>query len=291
VVNQVLDLDLKRRALLTPSRGDESRAQRGLKRNQANERPGRASNQNRCHALAGRPDRRAGRAGAPGRSLICKRWWPASPTCRTNRTPYGTVEQPDNVVVRQSGEPKPEPDFRSPTALGTGSRPGDHRFRAWGKDHRLAILHSQRGWGALAARLDRLDARPAHPPGLSGALPALYGTRSQTLFASGQLPKFAENLYHDVEEDFWNVPTAEVPLTGMHMDEILEDAIPAALRYTAYTPCFRREKMSAGRDVRGIKRGHQFDKVEMYIFCKPEDSYRELEKMVADAEATCADWV
>jgi len=71
------------------------------------------------------------------------------------------------------------------------------------------------------------------------------------------------------------------------MDEILEGDLPR--RYTAYTPCFRREKMSAGRDVRGIKRGHQFDKVEMYAFCAPEDSPAELERMLAEAEATCAD--
>ncbi len=114
-----------------------------------------------------------------------------------------------------------------------------------------------------------------------------FMVRSETLFASGQLPKFADNLYKDHEEDLWMVPTAEVPLTGLHMDEILEEA-DLPLRYTAYTPCFRREKMSAGRDVRGIKRGHQFDKVEMYIFCKPEDSSAELEKMLADAEQTCA---
>jgi len=111
--------------------------------------------------------------------------------------------------------------------------------------------------------------------------------KAQTLYASGQLPKFIDNLYHDVEEDFWNVPTAEVPLTGMHMDEVFEEAsLPR--RYTAYTPCFRREKMSAGRDVRGIKRGHQFDKVEMYVYCKPEDSEDELQKMLAAAEETIA---
>ena len=82
------------------------------------------------------------------------------------------------------------------------------------------------------------------------------------------------------------VPTAEVPLTGLHMDEILDEgSLPR--RYTAYTPCFRREKMSAGRDVRGIKRGHQFDKVEMYVYCKPEDSDVWHEKMLADAEETC----
>ncbi len=113
-----------------------------------------------------------------------------------------------------------------------------------------------------------------------------FMVKAETLFAAGQLPKFAENLYHDAEEDFWMVPTAEVPLTGLHMDEVLaESDLP--LRYTAYTPCFRREKMSAGRDVRGIKRGHQFDKVEMYIYAKPEESDQELQKMLADAEETC----
>jgi seryl-tRNA synthetase len=84
------------------------------------------------------------------------------------------------------------------------------------------------------------------------------------------------------------VPTAEVPMTGLHKDEILE-AAALPKHYSAYTPCFRREKAAAGRDVRGIKRGHQFDKVEMYIFCKPEDSDAQLEKMRADAEQTCAE--
>jgi seryl-tRNA synthetase len=115
-----------------------------------------------------------------------------------------------------------------------------------------------------------------------------FMVKSAVLYGAGQLPKFADNLYKDHEEDLWMVPTAEVPLTGVHMDEILEEeTLP--LHYTAYTPCFRREKMSAGRDVRGIKRGHQFDKVEMYKFCKPEQSREEFEKMVADAEQVCAE--
>jgi seryl-tRNA synthetase len=114
-----------------------------------------------------------------------------------------------------------------------------------------------------------------------------FMVKSATLYAAGQLPKFADNLYHDAEEDLWMVPTAEVPLTGLHMEEILEER-QLPLQYTAYTPCFRREKMSAGRDVRGIKRGHQFDKVEMYIFSKPEESDAMLEKMRENAEATCA---
>jgi seryl-tRNA synthetase len=115
-----------------------------------------------------------------------------------------------------------------------------------------------------------------------------FMVKSDTLFASGQLPKFADNLYKDHEEDLWMVPTAEVPLTGIHMNDFFDyETLPQ--RYTAYTPCFRREKMSAGRDVRGIKRGHQFDKVEMYTFSKPEESMKELDKMVADAEQTCAE--
>ncbi len=115
-------------------------------------------------------------------------------------------------------------------------------------------------------------------------LPAMV--KEETMWHSGQLPKFRDNLYHDAEEDYWFVPTAEVPLTNMHGDEILE---PGTLprHYVAYTPCFRREKMSAGRDVRGIKRGHQFDKVEMYKFCEPEQSGAELESMLDDALDVC----
>jgi seryl-tRNA synthetase len=113
-----------------------------------------------------------------------------------------------------------------------------------------------------------------------------FMVKSEVLFASGQLPKFRDNLYHDAEEDFWMVPTAEVPLTGLHMGDFIEEAA-LPLNYTAYTPCFRREKMSAGRDVRGIKRGHQFDKVEMYKYCKPENAQEELNNMLRDAAQTC----
>ena len=113
-----------------------------------------------------------------------------------------------------------------------------------------------------------------------------FMVKGDVLYASGQLPKFESNLYHDHEEDFWWVPTAEVPLTGLHKDEILEEA-KLPMSYTAYTPCFRREKMSAGREVRGIKRGHQFDKVEMYIYCTPEESEKEFNRMLADAERIC----
>jgi seryl-tRNA synthetase len=109
-----------------------------------------------------------------------------------------------------------------------------------------------------------------------------FMVRSYCFTGAGQLPKFADNIYRDAEEDFMWLGTAEIALTNVHRDEILdEEALP--LKYVAYTPCFRREKMSAGRDVRGIKRGHQFDKVEMYRFTTPETSYDHLHEMVQDA--------
>ena len=113
-----------------------------------------------------------------------------------------------------------------------------------------------------------------------------FVVKELSLWGARQLPKFRDNLYHDAEEDLWLVPTAEVPVTNLHRDEII-DVTQLPIRYCAYTPCFRREKMSAGRDVRGIKRGHQFDKVEMYKFVHPDTSYAELEQLRLDAEESC----
>ena len=113
-----------------------------------------------------------------------------------------------------------------------------------------------------------------------------YMVRREMMVGAAQLPKLEHNIYYDAEEDFWFVGTAEIPMTNLHRDEILPaDALP--LRYVAYSACFRREKMSAGRDVRGMKRGHQFDKVEMYSLTTPETSYEALEAMVGDAEEVC----
>jgi seryl-tRNA synthetase len=112
-----------------------------------------------------------------------------------------------------------------------------------------------------------------------------FMVREVCMLGAGQLPKFRDNLFHDVEKDAWFVPTAEVPLTNLHREEIL-DASALPKNYTGYTPCFRKEPMSAGKDVRGIKRGFQFDKVEMYKFCLPEESGKQLNALVADIEAT-----
>jgi len=107
------------------------------------------------------------------------------------------------------------------------------------------------------------------------------------LVGTGQLPKFADTMYRDVEEDFWWVPTAEVPVTNMYRDEVLP-AEQLPIKHVAYTACFRREKMAHGKDTRGIKRGHQFDKVEMVKFVAPETSNDELDKLIKDAEDVLA---
>ena len=109
-----------------------------------------------------------------------------------------------------------------------------------------------------------------------------YMVPAQALYGTGNLPKFGAVLFHDAEEDRWMIPTAEVPVTNMYRDEILEEAdLP---RYhVAYSPCFRREQISAGRDVRGIKRGYQFDKVEMVKFVHPDTSKEEHKKLIEDS--------
>lgn len=110
-----------------------------------------------------------------------------------------------------------------------------------------------------------------------------YMVSGKCLVGTGQLPKFADTVYRDIEEDFWWVPTAEVPVTNMYREELLDGAL-LPINHVAYTACFRREKMSTGKDVRGIKRGHQFDKVELVKFVLPEKSNEELDKLIADAE-------
>jgi seryl-tRNA synthetase len=106
---------------------------------------------------------------------------------------------------------------------------------------------------------------------------------SDSMRGTGQLPKMAEDMYHCEVDDLYLVPTAEVPVTNYYRGEIIEEELPIYL--TAYTPCFRREAGAAGKDTRGILRVHQFDKVEMVKFVKPETSYNELELLVGNAEA------
>ena len=201
------------------------------------------------------------------------------PNIPADDVPDGADES-GNVVVRQSGEPAPDrfphkPHWELGESLGIidferGTKLAGSRFyvlRGAGARLQRALIqfmldyHVARGYSEV------------YPPAM---------IKEENLWAGGWLPKFGENMYHDAEEDYWWLPTAEVALTNMHRDEVREpDAVP--IDYVAYTPCFRREKMSAGRDVRGIKRGHQFDKVELYKFVEPERSAEALDQLVSAA--------
>jgi seryl-tRNA synthetase len=108
--------------------------------------------------------------------------------------------------------------------------------------------------------------------------------REEMLVGTGQLPKFADTMFHAEGTDLWLIPTAEVPVTNLYRDEIM-DVAALPVRHTAYTPCFRHEQFSAGREVRGIKRGFQFDKVEMVQFVEEDDSWSALEALLEDALA------
>jgi seryl-tRNA synthetase len=206
------------------------------------------------------------------------------PNIPHSSVPVGKDEN-DNIVIRSWGK---LPQF--------GFQPAPH----WKLGEELGIIDFERGvklsgsrfyvLKGLGSRLQRalidfmLDLhsrehcyQEVYPP---------FMVKRECMVGSSNLPKFADNLYHDEEDDLWFVPTAEVPLTNLHREEIMPPGV-LPIYYAAYTACFRREKMSAGKDTRGIKRGHQFDKVELYKFSEPDNSDDELEKMVNDAENVC----
>ena len=188
----------------------------------------------------------------------------------------------DNVEVRRSGVPT-RFDFEPKAHWDLGPELGILDFERAVKitGARFALY-----WGA-GARLERalvnffLDVHTRHH-GYTEVLPP-FMVNSASLYGTGQLPKFAEDLFKIENSDFWLIPTAEVPVTNIYRDETLEgEHLPVKL--CAYTPCFRSEAGSYGRDVRGIIRQHQFQKVELVKFTRPEQSCEELEKLTADAE-------
>ncbi|HZU11037.1 MAG TPA: serine--tRNA ligase [Pseudacidobacterium sp.] len=217
---------------------------------------------------------------------------------RIPNLPHGSVpagrSEHDNVEIKRWGK---QPEFAFP--------PKPH----WELGEALGILDLERAakisgarfavYWAEGARLERalinfmLDVH-TREHGYTEVLPP-FMVNSKSLFGTGQLPKFAEDLFRCGDEqgykeaeyrdsDHWLIPTAEVPLTNLYRDEVLDEA-KLTISLTAYTPCFRSEAGSYGKDVRGIIRQHQFQKVELVKFAKPEESYNELEKLTANAEA------
>ena len=205
------------------------------------------------------------------------------PNVPHDSVPVGKTAE-DNVEVRRWGAP-PKFDFT----------PKPH----WELGEQLGVLDLERAvkvtgarfavyWG-MGARLERalanfmLDVHTKQH-GYTEVLPP-YMVNSDSMYGTGQLPKFAADLFRvpHGERDLWLIPTAEVPVTNLYRDEVLDNAkLPISL--TAYTPCFRSEAGSYGKDVRGIIRQHQFQKVELVKFSRPEESYEQLEKLTHDAE-------
>ena len=284
-LDEILSMDAQRRSAITD--GDELRA----RRNAVSREIGQARSQ------GGQPDesivaemrdvgRRINELEDVVRDLDARinEAMLALPNLPDASTPEGTDET-SNIVLRHWGEP---------ATLDFEAQPH------WDLAENLGIIDFQRGvklsgsrfytLNGYGARLERaiiswmLDLHSGEHGYTEVALPILV--RREIMEGSGNLPLFADNLYHDEEDDLWLIPTAEVPVTNLHRDEILTaDDLP--LYYVAHTPCFRREKAAAGRDTRGIKRVHQFNKVEMYKFVEPETSFDELEALLANAEAVC----
>ena len=191
-------------------------------------------------------------------------------------------DETENVVLREEGK-KRAYDFalKPHWDLGTALDIIDFERGVKISGTRFYVL---KGWGARLQRalitlmLDLHTQKHGYveiyPP---------YMVRRDCLVGTGNLPKFGDNLYRDAVEDFWFIPTAEVPVTNLYRDEIVDGArLP--IKHVAFTACFRREQMAAGRDTRGIKRGHQFDKVELVKFVRPETSMDELTALLSDAE-------
>ncbi len=200
--------------------------------------------------------------------------------------PYESVpvgkDETENVEIRRWGEPR-KFDFEPLPHWEIGEKLGILDFERGAKlaGSRFTVMFKE------AARLERalinfmLDIHTKEHGYTEVWSPVLV--KPEILTGTGQLPKFEEDLYKICDEDLYLLPTAEVSLTNLHAGEILkEEELPKY--YTAYTPCFRREAGSHGRDVRGILRQHQFDKVELVKIVKPEESYNELEKLVNEAE-------
>ena len=195
------------------------------------------------------------------------------------------ADEAANVVVREVGAPRrfdftPKPHWELGEALGIidferGAKISGSRFYVLQGDG-ARLQRALIGW-MIDLHVRHHGYTEVYPPAM---------VRRECLVGTGQLPKFGDTMYRDLEDEMWFIPTAEVPVTNLYREEILAPGT-LPIKHVAYTPCFRREKMSAGRDVRGIKRGHQFDKVEMVKFVEPATSDSELASLLDDAEDVC----
>jgi seryl-tRNA synthetase len=280
-LDQLRDLDIRRRAVISQAeelkrrRNEETSQIAKLKREGADT----ASLQKQVRSLGDEIstlDEQAKALDEQFRELLA-----GIPNVPHESVPIGK-DSSANIEIRRAGQPR-QFDFEPKAHWDLGTELGILDLERASKitGARFALY-----WG-LGARLERalinfmLDVHTRNH-GYTEVLPPFL-VNSQSLFGTGQLPKFKEDLFKCEGHDFWLIPTAEVPVTNIYRDEVLEgDALPVKL--CAYTPCFRSEAGSYGRDVRGIIRQHQFQKVELVKLARPDESYNELEKLTADAE-------
>ena len=276
-IDQILALDAERRAIIAET--DSLRARRraaSREMGRSKERPQALIDEMREVGARVRELESQQRATDESLNALMLK----TPNIPRESAPVGPDEE-SNVEVARAGEP-PSFDFE----------PQPH----WDIAERLGIIDFERGARLAGSRFFVLKGKGAK---LQRALIAFmmdmhverhgyaevyvpHMVNRETVLASGHLPGFEEEMYRDDEDDLWMLPTAEAAITSLHRDEILA-AEDLPLYYVAHTPCWRRERTSAGRDTRGIMRVHQFDKVEMYKFVKPEESDAELDSLVANA--------
>ena len=283
-VEQFRALDTERRAAITESErllADRNQVSRevGKLRKEGKSDTDTAELQERSRLLGDRIAALNGRAeelDAQYRELMA-----GVPNIPHESVPVGRTAD-DNVVIRTVGEPRVfdfEPKAHWDIGPDLGILDFDRAAKITGA--RFAVYFG------LGAKLERalinfmLDTH-TREHGYTEVLPP-FVVNSASLYGTGQLPKFAEDLFKLENTDYWLIPTAEVPVTNLFREETLDgDKLP--INFCAYTPCFRSEAGSYGRDVRGIIRQHQFQKVELVKFARPEDSYDQLERLTADAE-------
>jgi len=282
-LERILDLDAQRRSLVKEA--DDLRAERKSTSKRIGKMEDGPERQDLVEAMRGVSDRIAELEGQ-GRQVqeALQEALLGMPNMPDPDVPVGKGEE-ENQVVRTVGE-KPSFSFDPSPHWDLGVQLGildfERGVKLSGSRFYILVGEGARVQRALIAWMIDLHVKEhgyieIYPP---------YMVRRDCMVGTGQLPKFGENLYRDAEEDYYWIPTAEVPVTNMYREEILEEeALP--IYHTAYTACFRREKMSAGKDVRGIKRGHQFDKVEMVKFVTPETSDEELTSLLSNAEEVC----
>jgi seryl-tRNA synthetase len=278
-IDEILDLDRRRRALLTESEAMKAERNAGSKetgkKQAGEERDAHIALMRTLGDRIAELDAQVAEVDSQLRHLLL-----IVPNLPDPNVPVGKDES-ENVVTSTWGTPR-EFDFE----------PRPH----WELGEALGIIDFERGIKVSGSRFYMLKGAGARlqralitwmldlhteKHGYSEVYPP-YLVRDEALIGTGNLPKFAENQYRDEDSGLWLIPTAEVPVTNMYAGEIL-DGSQLPIHHVAYSACFRREQLSSGRDVRGIKRGHQFDKVEMVKFCTPETSVAEHQALLQDA--------